>query len=205
MSLPEEEQVLVVPRELFDSCGAFNGLNFDVDNYIPSLLSPENYFFEPRATAEEDPSLKQIIPYFIVTHEDKVWCYVRGSGGGEGRLKSKASIGIGGHINDIDDTAEGNTYDLGAERELNEELVVPEGYTHKIVALLNDDSNPVGQVHLGVVHVLISPSADVRTNEDVITDACFRSREELAELDDIMETWSKICCADLDRLLAAAQ
>ena len=154
---------------------------------------------------KEDPSLKQIIPYFIVTHGDDIWCYVRGSGSGEGRLKSKASIGIGGHINDIDHALDGDTYSLGAERELNEELIVPEGYTHRIVALLNDDSNPVGQVHLGIVHILSSPGPDVRTNEDVITDARFRTRQELADLDDIMETWSQICIADLDRLLDAAR
>ena len=56
---------------------------------------------------------------------------------------------------------ERDTYMTGVEREMNEELVIRSGYQQRIVALINDDSNEVGQVHLGVVHLFELDSPDV--------------------------------------------
>ena len=53
-----------------------------------------------------------------------VFQYTRGSGQGEGRLHSKRSIGVGGHISSIDAEA-GRTaqpYEEGMRRELDEEV-----------------------------------------------------------------------------------
>jgi len=69
------------------------------------------------------------------------------------------------------------------------------------VALLNDDSNEVGRVHLGVVHVFQLASDDVQKGEAMITDLQFLDRAQLAARRDAMETWSQICCDQLDRLL----
>jgi predicted NUDIX family phosphoesterase len=198
----EQEKVLVVKRELFDECGAFQGLEFDVERYSSRLLHSDNYWFEPRATAEEDESLKQIIPYFIITHAGRVWCYVRGKKSGEGRLVSKASIGVGGHINDEDEEHPADTYRSGAERELNEEVSLPAGWTDRIVAILNDDSNPVGRVHLGVVHVLEVPSDAVSSNETELQETSFKTIDELRDMYDIMETWSQKCIDQIETLLA---
>ncbi len=38
-------------------------------------------------------------------------------------------------------------------RELDEEVIIDTAYAEKIVGLINDDETPVGQVHLGVVHL----------------------------------------------------
>jgi predicted NUDIX family phosphoesterase len=198
----EHEEILVVERRLIERLGMFQGLTFATDKYVPDLLSPCNYRFVPRHKAEEDDSLKQLIPYFIICHADRVWCYTRGKRSGEGRLVAKVSIGIGGHINNEDLDLIENIYDRAAIRELEEEVAVPPGYAHHIAALLNDDSTPVGRVHLGVVHVLRTASADVRKNEQAITEASFRTLEELRSLRDRMETWSQICFDRIDELLA---
>src|SRR5256885_14656359 len=96
---PPEENVLVIKRALLDQLGNFHGLNFEPRKYLEAILSRGNNFFLPRAQAEKDPSHKQIIPYALLTHGDKVLHYVRGKRAGEQRLVAKGSIGIGGRMN----------------------------------------------------------------------------------------------------------
>src|SRR5437868_7597172 len=97
-----------------------------------------------RSAAETDPSFKQIIPYVLLVHEGKVLHYVRGKKAGEQRLVAKGSIGIGGHMNDHDEglfALDRDAYNAGVQREVGEELRLGAGYTNRVVALLNDDSN----------------------------------------------------------------
>ena len=98
-----DEMVLVVPRALFDKLGSFQGINLEVDRYLPHFLSKENNSFMRRGEAENDPSYKQIIPYAVLVHEGKILHYVRGGKSWEKRLVAKGSIGIGGHIKDTDE------------------------------------------------------------------------------------------------------
>src|ERR1700733_11866669 len=152
----KDEMILVVRRSLFDELGEFQGLNFEIGRYLPALLARANNFFAPRSAAETDPTLKQIIPYTLLVHEGRVLHYVRGKKAGEQRLVAKGSIGIGGHINDHDEglfAMDRAAYEAAVRREVGEELRVGASYTDHVVALLNDDSNEVGKVHLGVVHV----------------------------------------------------
>lgn len=195
------ENVLVVDRTLLDRLGSFEGLTFDTAKYVPVLLDPSNNTFVPRHRAEDDPSLKQLIPYFIIHHADTIWCYVRGKASGEGRLVAKASIGIGGHINDQDEDLFGNLYETAALRELREEVTIPDGYTQRIVGLLNDDSNDVGKVHLGIVHVLTCPTDQVAGNEMAITSAAFKTVSEIQAMREQLETWSQICLDNIETLL----
>ena len=152
----EDESVLVIKRELFDEIGTFQGISTEIDKYLPAFLNPSNNFFIHRELAEDDPTHKQIIPYAIFKHGDKFLKYLRGKKSGEQRLASKSSIGIGGHINQDDfnsSSLEKDTYLTGIEREINEELIINCDYNNLPIALINDDSNDVGQVHLGVVHL----------------------------------------------------
>ncbi len=199
-----DEQVLVVPRAAFDALGAFEGLSFAVAHYFPALLDPAHAFFLRRGEAEEDPTCKQIIPYAILTHGGRVLHYVRGAASGEQRLAAKGSIGIGGHVNlsdlaspRIDEAA----YHNGVRREVAEELVLETAFRESIRAVLNDESTPVGQVHLGVVHVFELESAAVSAGESEITELAFFTPAELRARRDRLETWSQICVDDLERLL----
>ncbi len=204
----KDEMILVIPRALFDTLGAFQGLHFEVARYLPALLDRANNFFTPRAAAESDPGLKQIIPYVLLVHGGRVLHYVRGKKAGEQRLAAKGSIGIGGHMNDGDEglfALDREAYDAGVRREVGEELRLGAKYTDHLVALLNDDSTEVGRVHFGIVHIFQLESDDVQKGEAMITDLQFLDRTQLATRRDAMETWSQICLDELDRLLIAAR
>src|SRR5438105_1898888 len=199
-----QENVLVVRRSLFDELGSFHGLNFEPEKYLSALLSRGNNFFLPRAQAENDPSYKQIIPYALIAYGNTVLHYVRGKKAGEQRLVAKGSIGIGGHMNESDESLfalDEAAYRAGVEREVGEEISINTKFDDRIVALLNDDSNEVGQVHLGVIHIfkLIEPKVDKR--EAMITNLAFLGKDELLARRDSLETWSQICLDSLEKLL----
>lgn len=198
MSKYAGEQVLVVPRELLNGIGAFEGLRTDgVEAAVARLLDPANHFFMDRAEAEEDPEHKQLIPYCIFRCGGRVLHYTRGKAGGESRLHAKISVGIGGHVNPVDSDG-GKTgaaaYHAAVTREIEEELDLPEKHEHRIIALLNDETNPVGQVHLGIVHVVDLESDAVASREDALTDLGFSPLGELnGPMFDRLETWSQFC------------
>jgi predicted NUDIX family phosphoesterase len=205
--MAQDEQVLVVQRKVFESAGAFNGLAMDTKKYIDKLFVPGVPRFMPRPQAEKDPSFKQLIPYVIMTCGGKYLSYVRGKRAGETRLVAKRSLGIGGHINPIDADNSSlfaylfENYLVAVQREVAEEISVEAAYTDKIVALLNDDSNEVGQVHLGIVHLWTLDEPKVNRKEQMITQMGFMSIPELQEVRDTMETWSQICFDGLSKMV----
>ena len=198
------ENVLVVRRALFDQLGNFHGLNFAPEKYLTALLSRGNNFFFPRPQAENDPAYKQIIPYVLLAFQDRVLYYVRGKKAGEQRLVAKGSIGIGGHMNESDESLfawDEQAYRAGVEREVNEEIKIGTQFEDRIVALLNDDTTEVGRVHLGIVHIFRLEEQKVEKREAMITNLAFLTRAELMARRDSLETWSQICLDSLDRLL----
>jgi predicted NUDIX family phosphoesterase len=200
----KEEMVLVIRRSLLESLGMFQGLQFDVDRYLAPMLSRENNFFSARSTAETDSTLKQIIPYAILVSGGKVLRYKRGKKSGEQRLVAKGSIGIGGHMNDHDEelfALDREAYFLGVQREIEEELIVERPIQNRIVALINDDSNEVGQVHLGVVHVLELSHPTAEKRESMIRGIEFLTPDQLRAERDTLESWSQICVDNLEKLL----
>jgi predicted NUDIX family phosphoesterase len=201
---PAEENVLVVRRSLFDELGSFQGLSFEPEKYLKSILSRGSNFFIPRPEAESNPDYKQIIPYALIVFQNTVLHYVRGKKAGEQRLIAKGSIGVGGHMNETDESLfamDEQAYRAGVEREVNEEIKIDTSFEDEIVALLNDDSTEVGRVHLGIVHVFKLKEPKVQKREAMITGLTFLTKEELLARRETMETWSQICLNSLDRLL----
>lgn len=198
-----EEQVLVIKRQTFDEIGAFNGLRFDTHKDIEHIFQNGDPHFMPRSQAENDPSFKQIIPYVIMGCGDRFLTYVRGKRAGEKRLVGNRSIGIGGHINPIDDMPLfGDLYDTyltAVEREIEEEVHVECKHADKIVGLLNDDNNEVGKVHLGMVHYWSLDEEKVTRREQMITQMEFMSIDELKNVAEEMETWSSLCLEQLEK------
>lgn len=195
------EKVLVFPKRLFDELGYFNGTCDETEKYMSVILEDGNNHFHLRIDAENDPSLKQIIPYVVFKHNDEVFSYVRGKKAGETRLVGNRSIGIGGHVNPIDqqvaqeaDISEDMaTYIEAVKREISEEVIVEGDFDLKIVALLNDDSNEVGKVHFGIIHVCELSGPDVKKREQQITESGFVKIADLAgPRRDELESWSKI-------------
>lgn len=203
MSQPDEN-ILVIKRSLFDELGNFHGLKFEPQEYLKAILARGNNFFLPRAQAENDPTHKQIIPYVILASEDKVLYYVRGKRAGEQRLVAKGSIGIGGHMNESDESLfalDEAAYRAGVEREVNEEVKIDTKFEDRIVALLNDDTTEVGQVHLGIVHVFKLTEPKVEKREAMITGLAFLGKDELVARRESLETWSQLCVDSFQRLI----
>src|SRR5216110_10865 len=201
---PPIENVLVIKRSLFDELGSFQGLNFEPEKYLDAILSRGSNFFIPRPQAESNPDYKQIIPYVLNVFQNTVLHYVRGKKAGEQRLIAKGSIGVGGHMNEGDESLfamDEQAYRAGVEREVNEEVKIDTPFEDRIVALLNDDTTEVGRVHLGIVHVFRVTEPKVEKREAMITGLAFLSKEELLARRETMETWSQICLDSLERLL----
>ena len=87
-------------------------------------------------------------------------------------------------------------------RELQEELVIDTDYTIRLVAMLNDDSNEVGKVHFGLIHLLEVCEQKIKSNEQEISDLKFLSIQQLVRTIDSYENWSQICIRQLNFLLA---
>lgn len=200
MPVVAEERVLVVPTSRFHVLGHFQGFSAAMDRYLPALLECDDLSYRPRGEMEQDPSFKQFIPYVLFRYTDSdgvvhLFQYTRGGGQGEKRLHAKRSVGVGGHIS-ADDAAEltchRDVYREGMRRELAEEVIIDSPYEERCVGLINDDETPVGQVHLGVVHLCDIERPAVRPREEDILDAGFRPVSELLANLEGFETWSQI-------------
>ena len=204
--MAQEEQVLVVKRSVIEKVGMFHGLTFDVDKYLDEIFTAGDPHFMPRSIAEKSPEFKQLIPYVLMSCNGKFLSYVRGKRAGEKRLVGNRSMGIGGHINPIDTETSSNeadfreVYDCAVKREIEEEVHVDANVTDSIIGLLNDDTNEVGQVHLGVVHHWQLDSENVTKREQMINQISFMSVPDLVAVRDEMETWSQLCLDHLAEL-----
>ena len=94
--------------------------------------------------------------------------------------------------------------DRAALRELHEEIVVPGEYRMDFVGFVNDDSNPVGRVHVGFVYRCELPTADrSAARETALTDCRMLTRRELVDTRDLYETWSRFLIDEaLDRIVS---
>jgi predicted NUDIX family phosphoesterase len=201
---PKAERVLVVPSAELDRLGRFQGFSAEVDRYLDALLTPRLAGFRPRSEVEDDPTLKQIIPYVVFRSGGSVFCYTRGGGGGEARLRRRRSLGVGGHVAEADADGRGTVeaYEMALRRELDEEVEVASPGALRRVGLINDDATPVGRVHLGVVHVYDLERPAVTPREHDLAEPGFVPVERLRDDWDAFETWSQVC---IDALLTGAE
>jgi predicted NUDIX family phosphoesterase len=190
-----DERVLVVPSAELDQLGRFQGFSSEADRYISALLVPEMMEYRPRSLVEDDPGYKQIIPYVVFRCKESVFCYTRGKSQGEARLHQLRSLGVGGHVSEEDAQGGKNleAYEAAMKRELAEEVAVTSAGRILRVGLINDDSTPVGRVHLGVVHLFELEQPRVTPREEGLADAGFLSLSNVLSIQSEFETWSQIC------------
>jgi predicted NUDIX family phosphoesterase len=201
--LKKVEKVLVIERHILEGLGLFQGVSFNVDRYLAELWKGNGVSFIARTDAEKNPEYKQLIPYVIMAYEDSYLCYIRGKGVDEKRLAKKVSIGIGGHINPSDRICLSSNnlkemYLNALSREVEEEVVVETEHDDKIVGLINDDSNEVGRVHLGIIHLWRLAKPNVKNREQEICQIRFMNIDELQQVRNNMETWSQLCLDNLE-------
>ena len=151
------ERVLVLPRDSVPGGLDFSGVRPADDLAAMRRAVRLHGRYLGRPTAEENPDFKQLIPYVVLRDGASVFLMERTDAGGDARLHGKASIGVGGHLNPVDDGTDPLL--AGLRREWAEELLADWEPYFRLVGLLNDDSNPVGAVHLGVVFTVGAASA----------------------------------------------
>ncbi|HXF81579.1 MAG TPA: NUDIX hydrolase [bacterium] len=193
-----DEAIFVVPRRALLPAPVHGFTTAGAAGYLRRIR--RHGFFRRRGDVEQDPSLKQIIPYLVVRHRDRLFLVRRTAAGGEARLHGKVSIGVGGHINRADVAGADDVVAAALRRELAEELVIEAPWQARYVGVLNDDTNPVGQVHFGLVHIVevAAPAISVRET-DTLTGELAAAAEVRARYGQ-METWSQLILDAADPL-----
>ncbi len=187
-----DEHILVIKRDtLFGphyNTTAWQGLK-KVDFTFYSNLIRANQEFLPRSLMETDPTYKQIIPYLVFTYQDRYFLMQRHAHASEQRLQNKFSLGIGGHIRQ-EDITNGSILEW-ATREFHEEIEYSGTMQITPLGLLNDDSNAVGQVHIGCVFLLEGNSPRISVRSELKSGTLY-SFDECKDFYPSMESWSKI-------------
>lgn len=192
-----DEKILVVARKWLFPTTTFNGFLACNDFESYQLLINQHQEFRWRSEVENDPSYKQIIPYLVFEYNKTFFLMRRRTTASEQRLKDKYSLGIGGHLRQ-EDLSSNNLFDW-AQREFFEEINY-EGSVHPIpLGLINDESNSVGQVHIGFVFLLQGTSNNIAIKDEhkegrlVTLDECLALYENL-------ESWSKFVYDHLKKI-----
>ncbi|MDR7503178.1 MAG: NUDIX hydrolase [Armatimonadota bacterium] len=195
-----EEQILVVPREALLPEPLVGFHPGDGAAYVERVRRWGTY--RRRGDVEEDPTLKQVIPYLIVRHRDRIFLFQRLRSGAEHRLHGLYSIGVGGHIARQDggsageeaaaaEAAGADVLQAGLARELQEELVVRPPWRARLVGVLNEEDTPVSRVHFGLVYLVEVEDPAVRVRETDRLSGRLAAREEVRAAYPAMETWSR--------------
>jgi predicted NUDIX family phosphoesterase len=143
-------------------------------------------FFADRAEAERNPAWKQPIPYCLVYIGARLLVVERLRAQSEARLHGRLSVGIGGHIEPCDARGPRGLLATAMLRELEEELEVVglRCAEPKFLGLINDDGDPVGQVHVGLVHEVRLPEVQSWRVREMS-----KMRGRLSALADLLAVW----------------
>jgi predicted NUDIX family phosphoesterase len=184
--MSQDELVFVVPRRaVIDGDGWLGIRPADLDAFLATVEREGR--FEPRPAMEADPEFKQIIPYLVLREGERYFLMRRTRAGGDARLHDRWSIGVGGHLNPGDQDVAG-----GLVREWTEELVAAFVPEFRFAGLLNDDTTPVGQVHLGAVFIADAAGRPVSIRETDKLSGAFATPAEVAAVAADLETWSRL-------------
>jgi len=155
----------------------------------------ENHTFAPRDEVEEDYTRKQPIPYVAVRHGDSYLMLRRTKKQSEKRLHDKLSLGIGGHINPGEDGVEDIIMNA-LRRELEEEVHIHRPSGLKFAGFINDESNSVSRVHLGLLFIMDTEDEGFEVREKDMMTAEWVQTSSLKAHYDKFETWSQIVYDD---------
>ncbi len=166
----------------------------------------QNGLFRKRNELEEDPSFKQIIPYAIISYKEPersgvrrsqfFYLFKRTSKQTEKRLHNQLTLGVGGHMNPRNSMEPKEQYLIDElKRELFEEVKLLNACLIEdieFIGFINDDTIPVGSVHIGLLYNIHVSNKDLYINETDKMTADWIEKHNLAEFYEGMETWTKI-------------
>ena len=191
-----EESVFAVPAQKlwtilpYKEQGLINGN----DNILERIVR-EGVFLN-RSELEEDPGFKQIISYAIISNSNSVYLLRRISGQREKRLHNKLYLGLGGHMNPAGSGETGEEYLVNEmKREFFEEVQLSNGCLIediKFIGFINDDSIPVGRVHIGLLYNIRVSNQHISIRETDKISAFWINENDLDRYNEEMETWSRI-------------
>ncbi len=147
--------------------------------------------FLPRPDMETDPSYRQIIPYVAVTRGGEVYATRRLNKGGEARLHGKLSLGVGGHIERVDDDRREGILMRALEREVAEEVGVEQIVSLTPLGVINEEGDEVSRVHLGFLFRM-EVTGEVAVRETDKLEGMWLKISELPQYASEMEGWSRI-------------
>ena len=196
-----DELVLVVPTsELYEAVNggaAWLGIRPAGEDRLAALIRDRGAF-RPRSEMEPDETWKQVIPYPVLRDGSRWFLMRRTKAGGDARLHDRWSIGVGGHVNPEDGGLDGDL-STALRREWLEELAVDFVPAFRFVGLLNDDSTPVGRVHVGLVYEADAAGRPVTIRETDKLSGSFVAAAEVEAVADDLETWSRLAFEHLAR------
>jgi predicted NUDIX family phosphoesterase len=141
-----------------------------------------------RDKAEQDATYKQIVSYIMCVHRGNIFLMQRNAHIHESTLANKYSIGIGGHLNPHDIARSINLWGI---REFCEEVIYHGSYSLKPYAFINDNSNAIGSLHLGLVHIMQVEDEHI-TIKSEFRKGSFVKIEEIAFYYNNLESWSQL-------------
>jgi len=188
---PFAEHVLCVRREDVFPDGAWHGfVDQGLDRYLRVIR--EKHSFELRSEVEDDPTFQQVIPFVVFRHGDRYFLTRRLKASSEKRLRQLYSLGLGGHINPGDVSADGDPVMDGLRREFEEEVEYAGEFQATLLGLINDESSPVSKVHLALAFLVdgSSPEISIRETEKLAGELLTLEEMRMYYLE--MESWSQI-------------
>lgn len=203
--MSKHASIAFIPRELLQ---AHQLLKHGLHAYEAKLLNTLEGWcdYAPRPELELDPSRKQLIPYVVLEDEhQRLWTMRRKATQSEARLHDRLSIGVGGHMEQIDEAITGEDATASSpvinamRRELAEELFWPSDDPPAIrfYGLINDDTTPVGQVHLGLCFVAQVGDRPISIREIDKMEGWWERRDRLHDQMQRLESWSALALAAL--------
>jgi predicted NUDIX family phosphoesterase len=201
--MEKEEMVLCVARASLPPSwlGDASAIKMSEHTFYDHLDGVEPNW-SARHEVEGNPAYKQLIPYVVLQTFDGLHtaCYRRN--GNEKRLHALWSVGIGGHINELDcptrRTGLAGIIARGLARELREEFkVLPPNVHPTFHGIINEEQTPVGHVHLGLVYrILVSDRDEFRPGHEL---EAFMWMDEEEIFTRPLELWSRLALNLLDQ------
>lgn len=184
------------------------------DQYIPAgvstwpnisltILEDAPSVLVEKSEAEGRDDVVQLATYAILRCDDRVLCYARGGGGGEGGLHYRMSVGVGGHV-EASDFWTNNLFfralQSAALREVREELVIASNITSfRFAGYIRNRDDAVGRRHLGLLYEATLDGRVVKSREpDKIVGPVFMTIPTLAGQQYLyLERWSQLVVGHL--------